>query len=564
MSDQAHHASPGDHATGHDPAAELDYRAQAITLGDLLIESAARHGERTALVLAGQRLTYAELLELAIERARSLHALGVRRGDHVGIVMPNCPEFVAGFFGAALLGAVSVPINTRFRTRELGYSIAAADVKVLLTSDIVEDAVSYVSRLHETFPDLADSDPANLSLEKAPELERIVLLGDSESPGLMSRAEFEGLPDRPDAGTIEELRRRVRLRDVALVPFTSGTTAYPRGCMITHEAIVRVWTAVGDRLAITGEDRVFDPLPLFHLGCVGPMIFTFRAGATLVSMTRFEAEEGLDLIEAEDVTWLYTMFPPLTMGLIRAASFPQRDTSRIRAVMNVAPRETLDVIGDAFPSAQNMSGPFGMTEAGGVITCNRALEDADLLETNGPPLPGVEVRVVDPTTDAVLGPGEQGELQIRGYGLLEGYYGDSGQGTEALDPDGWLHSGDLGLMDERGWVTYVARLKEMMKVGGENVAPQEIESHLSKHPAIKLPIVIGVPDERLDEVPAAFIEVAPGKGITAEEVVDYCRGEIASFKLPRYVQFIEEWPMSATKVQRHLLIDLFDAEAAAL
>lgn len=537
---------------------EHAYRAQAITLGDLLIEAAARHGGRTALVLAGSSYTYSELLGLAIDRARSLYALGVRRGDHVGILMPNCPEFVASFFGIALLGAVSVPINTRFRTRELGYAIVAADISVVLTSDIVDEHVSYISRLCETFTELPAGDPHALALENAPKLRHVVVLGDSSSPGLIGREEFETLPGRATPDLIEELRCRVRLRDVAVISFTSGTTAHPRGCLLTHEALVRVWSAVAARLGIRTDDRVFDPLPLFHLGCLGPMIAVFGIGATLISMTRFEAEEALDLIEQEDATWLYTMFPPLTMGLIKAESFSSRDVSKIRAVMNVAPHETLEVIGEAFPFAQNMSGPFGMTEAGGVITCNRADDDADLVATNGPPLPGIEVRVVEPGTGRVLGPGEQGELQIRGYGLLEGYYGVSAQGTEALDDDGWLHSGDLGFLDDRGWVSYVARLKEMMKVGGENVAPQEIESHLSKHEAIKLSIVIGVPDERLDEVPAAFIELAPGHSITAEEVVEYCRGEVASFKVPRYVQFVDEWPMSATKVQRHRLIDLFD------
>jgi acyl-CoA synthetase (AMP-forming)/AMP-acid ligase II len=287
------------------------------------------------------------------------------------------------------------------------------------------------------------------------------------------------------------------------------------------------------------------------MGGIGPMLFIFDRGATVLNQRHFEPSAGLDLIERERATWLYTMVPPLTVGLMRDPTFPARDLSSVRALMNVAPAATLATISRAFAPAVHMQGPFGMTEAGGAITCNDITAPVAELETTGLPLPGMEVKVVDRVTGGGLQAGEEGLLLVRGIGLFEGYHAEPEATAAAVDADGWLHSGDLGYLDERGYVVYVGRSKEMIKVGGENVAPSEVESHLSTHPAVKLAQVVGIPDERLDEVPAAVIELAPGAQLTADEVIAYCRGKIASFKVPRHVSFVTEWPMSATKIQKH-------------
>jgi acyl-CoA synthetase (AMP-forming)/AMP-acid ligase II len=219
------------------------------------------------------------------------------------------------------------------------------------------------------------------------------------------------------------------------------------------------------------------------------------------------------------------------------------------------------VIQDAFPHTANVGAHFGMTEASGAITCNYwEATPEQLATTNGAPLPDQEVRAIQPVTGENCSPGEPGELLVRGRGLFSGYYRDA-EATATVMRDGWLHSGDLGVIDKDGLVTYLARLKDMMKVGGENVAPAEIESHLSTHPAVKLVQVIGVPDERLGEVPVAFVELASGLTWTEAEAIDYCRGRIASFKVPRQVRFVTEWPMSATKIQKFKLREQFDAEA---
>lgn len=537
--------------------------AQAITIGDLLIRTAERRPDHEALVLTGERYTYREVADRARRAARSLAALGVRRGDHVGLLMPNCPDFVFLFFGVQLLGAVAVPINTRFRVRELSHVIENADLKVLITSDIIEDHVSFVSRLHETFPELAEADGTRpLDLRAAPRLRRVVVLGKARPAGMLPGRAFHEGAEAIDPETVEEWRARVRLRDPALILYTSGTTAHPKGCLLTHEAVVRVWTSVAERLRLNADDRVFDPLPMFHMSCIGPMIFAFEMGATLLTMVHFEAETALDMIVNERATWLYTVFPTVTMGLIDHPGFKQRDLSRVRGLMNVGPPDALRVMQDAFPRAVQIPGHFGMTEMSGAITCEEW--DAPLerrLNTTGTPLPGVEVRVVDPS-GAPLGPGERGELCVRGYGLMEGYYRDPEHTAAVFDEDGWLHTGDLGSIDADGRVIYQGRLKDMLKVGGENVAATEIESYLSTHPAVKLAQVVGAPDDRLTEVPVAFVEVAAGHRVSESELIEYCRGRLASYKVPRQIRFVTEWPMSATKIQKFRLREQIAAEMA--
>lgn len=529
--------------------------AQATTIGDILLRAAEHRPDREAIVFPHSRFTYREVAERAIQTARSLVAIDVGAGDHVGLLMPNSPEFVFGFFAAQLLGAVAVPINTRFRAHELSYVIAYADIEVLLTSDIVDEQVDFVERLSEALPGLPTSpDPARLALADARTLRCVVLLGDKAPPGLLGRAQFDALAHEVDEAEIERRRGSVRVRDIALILFTSGTTAYPKGALITHEAAFRVWVSAASRLGITADERIWDPLPMFHMGCLGPMIFAFNLGATLLSTLHFEPGAALEMIERERVTWVESVFPPIVMGLIRHPDFPQRDLSRVRGLLNVAPPDTLRMIQAAFPNAVQIGGPFGMTEAAGVITCNRwdATPD-EQAETAGAPVLGTEVRVIDPETGEELGTDTPGELQIRGPGLFDGYYKDPENTSSAMTRDGWLRSGDLGRINSNGLVTYLGRLKEMLKVGGENVAPAEIESYLSTHPAIKLVQVIGVPDERLDEVPAVFVELAPGQELTADEVIAHCEGAIASFKVPRYVRFVTEWPMSATKIQKFRL-----------
>jgi len=535
---------------------------EATTIGDLLLRSAAQRGGCDAVVFPGDRRTYGELRAGAIRVARGLHALGVRRGDHVGILMANCPDYVEAFFGISLLGAVIVPINARYKSYELSYVIENADLAVLLTGDIVAEHVDFVALLHEALPGLAASpDPTRLAVPGAARLRSVVLLGRHAAAGMIDRKGFEALAAAVTDQTIATLRELVRLRDIALMVYTSGTTASPKGCPHTHEGIVRNTAAAGERFGIGPADTLWDPLPMFHMSALTPLLFTIGAGATFVSMTHFEAAAAVRQMQEEAATLIYPCFPPVMTALMAEPAFGQADLSAVRVMLNVAPLDTLQLMAKAVPGAAQI-GSYGVTEAGGVVSYNDYREaDHERQHTVGRPLRGLQVRIVSPD-GLPLPAGQRGELLVRGHSVIDGYYKDPQRSAEVIDAEGWFHSGDLCQVDGDGRIAFLGRLKEMLKVGGENVAPAEIESYLSTHPAVRMVQAVGIPDERLVEVPAAFVELKPGMDATEQDLIDFCRGRIASYKVPRHVRFLREheWPMSATKVQRFRLRDRLLAE----
>jgi fatty-acyl-CoA synthase len=530
------------------------------TTGDLLLRAAERWPDDEAVVFPGRRVTYAGLADGSWRVARGLHALGVRRGDHVGILMPNCVELVEALFGTALLGAVSCPVNARYRSAELAYVIEHGDHAVLLTSDVVAERVDLVGRLHDALPGLADAASGEpLELPTAPLLRHVVVLGGAEAAGAVGDERFGALADSVPQEAVEPLRATVRVRDPALLLYTSGTTAHPKGCISTHEALVRGSRVAAERWRVSRDDRTWTPLPLFHHGALQPLLYTLDVGGTFVGMTQFEPGAALRQLVEERPTVATPTFLPITLAIVNHPDFAAADLSSLRVMLNIGPPETLRQVQAAFPSAAQCQGT-GLTEAGGQLAYGDP--DADLeqrVTMVGVPHPGVEMRIVDEEGRDVPD-GVPGEQLVRSFTLFEGYYKDPEQTALALDADGWLHTGDSFVRDARGWVRFVGRIKEMLKVGGENVAPAEIEAVVGMHPAVNLAQAFGVPDERLDEVPAVFVELKPGQDATEEELIAFCRERISSFKVPRLVRFVDEWPMSATKIQRFRLRELLLAE----
>ncbi len=528
--------------------------AEAVTLGDLLLRAAASTPEADAVVFPEERLTYRELAERAGTLARGLIGLGLEPGEKVGVLMANSPDCIATIYAIALAGAVVVPINTRYRAVELPYVITNAELAAIITSDRIDDYVDLLGLIASAFPGIESApDPYRLSLEAAPALRAVVALGGRVGPGTVDE---QGLLDAAARATESELARRrasVRVRGTALVLYTSGTTAQPRGCVLTHEALVRCWTNVGRVFRLTAEDRCWAPCPLFHLGAVGPLLMCAAHGAAFISDTFFEPTAALSLIERERATVLYPAYPPITQAVLTHPAFVETDVTAARAMLNVGPPDLLRQMQSAMPQVVQLS-LYGLTEGGGAITYNRLGDDIDVrTETCGTPLPGSEVRIVDPDTGAEPRPGDEGEILIRGVSVCEGYYRDPEKTAAQFDAAGWFHTGDRGSLDAGGRLRFLGRLKDMLKVGGENVAPAEIEAHLGLHPAVKLVQVVGVPDPRLEQVPAAFVELKPGHTATEQDLLDHCRDQIAGFKVPRYIRFVSEWPMSATKVQKEPL-----------
>lgn len=527
----------------------MDDWVEVTTLGDLVVRGAAKYGDADAIVFAEERVSYRQLRERAVEAARGLRALGVGPGDHVGLLMPNCLDYPAVLFGTAMLGAVAVLINARYRGQELGYVIVDADLKVLVTSDLVADHVDHVERLREVLPGL-----------DAPELQAIVLLG-APAEGFVDRAAFEAGAARVDPQEVETLRSRVALRSVGMMMYTSGTTAQPKGCRMTHEMVSRNSAGAGrQRYKLVAGDRFWDPLPMFHMSAILPMVACLDAGAAFLAVTHFEPGEALRMMESEQATLAFPTFPPITQALLNHPDYAHTDLSKVRLVVNVAPPDTLRKLQEQWPHAIQITA-YGCTEIGGVAAFNDPDETLEQrVNTSGKPFRGIELRIADPETGETLPQGERGEICARGFSLFEGYHKDPVKTAETVDAEGWFHTGDIGLLDPEGRVSYLGRLKDMLKVGGENVAAAEIEALLQDHPAVSIAQVVGIPDDRLVEVPAGFVQLRPGAAATPEEVLAFCAGRIASFKLPRHVRVVETWPMSATKIQKFRLREQLVAE----
>ncbi|WP_053227276.1 class I adenylate-forming enzyme family protein [Solirubrobacter soli] len=506
--------------------------SEAVTVGDLLLKAAAATPEADAVVFPQERLTYAQLEQRARELAGALIGLEVEPGDRVGVLMANSPDTIASLYAIALAGAVIVPINTRYRAVELPFVVSDAGVKAILTSDRIDDYVDLLALLREALPGMADPP-------------HVVALGDARREGTIAEVDF--LARRAPDEELEFRRSGARVRDTALLLYTSGTTSLPRGCRLTHEAIVRNWSTVAQILRLGEGDRMWAPCPLFHLGAIGPLLACASARAAFLSDTYFQPARALAL--AEQATHLYPAYPPITQGLIDQPAFGQADLSRARVMLNVGPPDLLRAMQAAFPRTVQLT-LYGSTEGGGAITYSQLDDDLDSrVTTTGVPLPGSEVRI-----------GDDGEILVRGFGLFDGYHNDPDKTANAFDEDGWYRTGDRGELDDAGRLIFHGRLKDMLKVGGENVAAAEIESLLSTHPAVKLVQAVGIPDPRLEEVPAVFVELRAGRQASEADLIGFCGERIARFKVPRHVRFVSEWPMSATKIQKGPLRERLIAE----
>ena len=533
-------------------------RIQVTTLGDLLLIANDAHADSPALILPDQSLTYRALTERVLKRARSLQAIGVKPHDHVGLLLPTSVEFVEFLFAIALCGAVAVPMNARYKYSELAYVIENGDLVTVITTDAIADQVNFVERLSEALPGLvASANSRELNIKSAPKLRNILLLGQSTRPGFFSQQQFESLVGTVPEESVHEARLSVRLRDPAIMLYTSGTTANPKGCLLSHEAMVRNSIALGrHRYALQSHDVFWSPLPMFHIAAMLPLCASFDVGGAYATMVYFEAGAALKMLVQHKVTATYPCFVTIMQDLIYHPDFAKTDLSRI-TLMNsnfaVQPPSIKEAMLKAVPHAIFV-GTFGMTETAGTVTTSR-LDDPLLerVERLGRPLPGLEVRVIDLDSAKEVQRGERGEILVRGYSTLNGYYKDPEKTAAALDADGWFHTGDIGSIDAAGTMMFHGRSKDMLKVGGENVAAAEIEACLQRHPAVKLAQVVGLPDARLAEIPAAFVERKPGVDATAQELMDFCRKEIASFKVPRHVRFVSEWPMSTSKIQKFRL-----------
>jgi fatty-acyl-CoA synthase len=528
------------------------------TLIGLLERAAQEHADREAVVFPERRRTYRELWDAVQHRARGLDALGVTPGQHVGLIMPNSMETVELLFAISAAGGVPVPFNPRYRAGELAYVVDHADVETIVVSGRVTDGLDFAARLQEALPSLAGAaDPRDLRLAEAPSLRRVVLVGDSDAAAMISEAEVEALAARDT----RPIRHVGGPDEVCVMMYTSGTTARPKGALLSHTPIVQGGIALAGRYELAAEDRLWDPLPLFHMAGILGLTAAASTGGAFLCMSRIDADSGLAMLEQERATVAFIGFPTLAQSLVEHPDFDPAALTALRVLHTHGLPEVLRRLQRQMPQATVIN-PYGCTEAGGLVSLSELSDDLDeRVEYSGRPYPGLEVSVVD-EEGRHLGAGRRGELVVRGWSVFEGYHKNPEATRAVIDEQGWFHTGDLGELDQDGRIRYVSRLKDMLKVGGENVAAAEIENLLSEHPSVSVAQVVGIPDPRLEEVPAAFVELVPGSTATGEELRAFCDGRIASFKVPRLVRIVDEWPMSATKIQKFRLRDQLVGERA--
>ncbi|MGQ0652616.1 MAG: class I adenylate-forming enzyme family protein [Betaproteobacteria bacterium] len=458
-----------------------------------------------ALVTPSARFTYAELFEKAKGAAGAMQAMGIRRGDHVGILMGNDERWLSLFYGAALIGAVTVPVNTRFKSAEIEYCVKQADCKALF----------YVERF--------------LNIDFGAMVSSLCLSKVDVSAGLPVGA-FMPVEVKPD--------------DVLLIQFTSGTTAYPKGAMLTHDNMLRDAWAAGQRIGIRADDRYFNCRPFFHVaGSTLSALMSLVAGACLVTLPTFDAGPALEMMEKERCT-LVSGNDTIFQMLMGHADFPQRRLCLRGGWAAAGPqtmRQIIDVLG-----AKAICAAYGLSEASPNVVMSDWREP-EALRVNGLPKPheGVEVRI------------QEGEIQVRGWNVMKGYYNNPEANAKAFTADGWLRTGDLGELTPDGRLRMVGRLKDVFRVGGENVAPAEVEEVLLAHPAVQTAQVVGVPDKRLGEVGVAYVTLRADRRTTEDELLEWCKARSANFRVPRYLRIVKDFEaigMTASgKVQKSKL-----------
>jgi len=520
------------------------------TIGSLVDERAGRDGTREALVFEAQRFTFAELARDIDAVARGLIALGIGPGDKVALWMPNRPEWIAAALAVIRIGAVLVPINTRLRTEDAAYVLKQSDSMALIIA-ARSGPVDYLAMVCELLPSLASS-ADGWQDARLPALRHVIVLGDAGATGSLP---WSALLDAGTRVRDDVLRARIAAVDpdeTAFIIYTSGTTGFPKGVMHCHN-IVRNLIDRAYRMAITPADTILMYLPLYHLfGFSEGLLMSMATGARQLLTQTFDANESLRLLEAERATIL-DGFDTHFKDLLEAYRQRPRDMSSIRTgILASGMLSSIPVAQEARRLFGTFLSGYGMSEIGvGAALSAIDSSEAQCVEASGYPAPGYEIKIVDPQTGREAAMGVPGEILVRGYMVMQGYYRKPEATAEAIDADGWMHSGDMGLIRADGHLRLMGRYKDMLKIGGENVDPLEVEAYLETHPAIKAAAVVGVPDARLSEVAVAFVQAAPEHDITEQAVAEHCRGKIASYKIPRHVFLVEAFPMTGSgKVQK--------------
>ncbi len=533
------------------------------TIGQVISDTAKRYPLNAALVHPdfGVRLNYQEFYAQCRKVAKGLMALGVKRGDHVSVWTTNIPEWIYLQFGLGMVGGVLVTVNTNYQSHELEYILKQSDSSILFVMEAYRD-VNFYETVRRVIPELDKTKGAELSCEKLPLLKKVIYIGNRDkAPGMLR---FEEMVALGESISDEELDARVKSldeNDVINMQYTSGTTGFPKGVMLTHHNIVNNGRMVGDVMGMTEKDKLLIQVPLFHcFGCVMSTMNAVYHASTMVVMEFFDPPKALAAINSERCTAINGV-PTMFVAILNHPDFARYNLTSLRTgIMAGAPcpEETMNQVRDKM-HCEEIVIAFGQTECAPVMTMTRRDDPVQLrVSTVGRLLPDIEGKIIDPDSGKDLPFGVQGEIVTRSDCVMKGYYKMAQATKEAIDQDGWLHTGDLGEVDKNGYFKVTGRIKDMIIRGGENIYPREIEEFLYKHPKVENVQVIGIPDSKYGEQVLAAIQLKNGHKPEEDEFAEFCKGKIARHKIPKYWEFVDSYPMTASgKIQKYKMKEIF-------
>ncbi len=524
-----------------------------VKIGEALRRSAEMWPDREFVVGMGERITYADFDRQVDRLATGFLGLGVGRGDHVACWLTNGPDWIRTWLACCRIGATVVSINTRNKVQEVDFILRQSDAKVLVAMPSYWE-IDYLAMIGELAPGYEQATPGELQVENLPELRSIVLWQDAQSPGTVSLQNL--MRAEADRAALDEAASKLQREDPVVIIYTSGTTGTPKGAMHCHRVLLE-GRDIAKALHMEAGDNVLCHLPLYHVaGSVATVMPAMQHGCTIVTMDQWEPAAALDLIERERIN-IMGGIPTHFIDMLGVPGVEDRDTHCLKSAwIGGAPvtpklaRQAKEIL--KFDALQAV---YGLTETMGGTTLSEFEAPIEVTcENKGKPIGDFEVKVVRNEAGETAPVGEDGEIWIRGYTVMLGYYKNEAATREAISADGWFKTGDLGRYDEQGYLQITGRAKEMFIVGGSNAYPAEIERYIETHPKVHQAVVCGAPHERLGEVCFAFVMPKPGERLEAGEVIDFCRGRIADYKVPRHVDVVEDFPRTSTnKIQRYVL-----------
>lgn len=540
------------------------------TIGQTLNRTAQAFPDGPALIVrhTGDLFTWQELRAEVHQLARALMALGISKGDRVGIWATNCAEWVLTQFATATIGAILVNMNLRYRAHELQYALTQSECQTLILMRGFRDC-DYVETLLSIAPELREQPPAAGISKSLQHLSKVIYIGDDAPSTFLKWKDLMKMAEQTSEAQLREREARLSPHDPVNIQYTSGTTGFPKGATLSHHGVVNNGLFIGGSMRLTARDKVCIPVPFYHcFGMVlGNMTCLVAGAAMVIPAEYFDPLETLKTVQDERCTALYGV-PTMFIAELQHPEFRSFDLTSLRTGImagSSCPIELMRrVVGEM--NCSELTIQYGLTESSPVITQTCVDDSLEMrVATVGRTLPHTEVKIVDPQTGEIVPFGQPGELCTRGYLVMNGYYNDPQATAQAIEPDGWLHSGDVATMDEHGYVRITGRIKEMIIRGGENIYPREIEEFLHTLPEIADVQVIGVPDEKWGESVCAWVKLRAGAELTGEKIQQRCKGQIANFKIPRMFRFVDDFPMTVTgKIQKFRMREISTAEMQAV